>query len=74
MLYVHNPSTSFFVFAFAQLAVILLKAVAVINWPWLWVLSPLWITAAIGVYGSLVLMVLTFITVYLENRRRRHGQ
>ena len=26
---------------------VLLKFSGVINWPWIWVLSPLWITAAI---------------------------
>lgn len=29
------------------LAFIVLKLVGVIDWPWLWVLSPLWITALI---------------------------
>ena len=29
------------------IAFIILKLVKVINWPWIWVLSPLWIEAAI---------------------------
>ena len=33
------------------IAFIILKLTNVINWPWLWVLSPLWIPAAIIILG-----------------------
>lgn len=32
-----------------QIAFIILKLCKVINWSWLWVLSPLWISSIIGI-------------------------
>ena len=45
-----------------QIAFIVLKLCGVIKWSWLWVLSPLWISAIIGV-------VLLVIAIILISRR-----
>lgn len=45
-----------------QIAFIVLKLCGVIKWSWLWVLSPLWISAIIGV-------VLLVIAIILLSRR-----
>lgn len=40
---------------------IVLKLVGVINWSWIWVLAPLWISAALAV--GIILIVLIIIAV-----------
>ena len=37
---------------------IVLKVVGVINWSWLWVLSPLWITVGVALIMLIVLLIL----------------
>lgn len=44
------------------IAFIVLKLVGVIDWPWIWVLSPLWIGAAI----VLVIIALVIIIAVLR--------
>lgn len=39
-----------------------LKLTGVIDWSWVWVLSPLWITVSVGVILGIVIIVLTKIT------------
>ena len=41
------------------IAFIVLKLVGVINWSWLWVLSPIWITAVLII--SLIIVVTLYI-------------
>lgn len=41
-----------------QLTFIILKLCGVINWSWVWVLSPLWIGAIIAVLCATVLVLL----------------
>jgi len=36
---------------------IVLKLIGIINWSWLWVLSPLWIETALGIAIILILFV-----------------
>ena len=36
---------------------VVLKLVGVVDWSWVWVLSPLWIGGAIGLTGLLILIV-----------------
>lgn len=40
---------------------IVLKLVGIINWSWLWVLSPLWIGTILGVLLIIVAFVLAII-------------
>lgn len=40
------------------IAFIVLKLVGVIKWSWLWVLSPIWIPATIGIVLLIILIVL----------------
>lgn len=35
-----------------------LKLAAIISWPWVWVLGPLWIPLAIACFGCLVALIL----------------
>lgn len=39
------------------IAFIVLKLVGVINWPWIWVLSPLWISFILGLVILIIIAV-----------------
>ena len=41
----------------ATLLLILLKIANVISWPWVWVLSPIWISGIIAVFAFGVILV-----------------
>lgn len=41
------------------IAFIVLKLVGVISWPWIWVLSPLWIPAVI-IFAIMIVAILKF--------------
>jgi hypothetical protein len=47
---------------------IALKLTGYINWPWLWVLSPIWIPLCI-VLGILAIAGIVFLIVYLRKQR-----
>lgn len=49
-------------------AFIVLKLTGVITWSWLWVLSPAWISASVGV---LVLLVIAAIAIFSKPKRAR---
>ena len=36
---------------------IVLKLVGVIDWPWVWVLAPFWITLILGVIGIIIAII-----------------
>ena len=38
-----------------------LKLAHVINWPWIWVLSPLWISFLIGITVIVIALVIWFL-------------
>lgn len=42
-------------------AFIVLKLCGVISWSWLWVLSPLWISFALGIVLLIVLLIIAII-------------
>lgn len=42
---------------------IVLKLVGVIDWPWVWVLAPFWITLGLGIIG-IVIAVIFMIVVF----------
>lgn len=44
------------------IAFIVLKLCHVIDWSWVWVLSPLWISAAIAVLILLIVVIVFFIS------------
>ena len=49
---------------FAELLTIIfivLKLCKVINWSWVWVLSPLWISAALAILISVILIIILVI-------------
>lgn len=50
---------------------IALKLTGYIKWSWLWVLSPIWITAAIVIF---VLLVMLGVAVFVEMRPKSTGR
>jgi len=48
------------------IAFIVLKLVGVIDWSWIWVLSPLWISFALFI----IVLLILFIPVAIINNRR----
>jgi hypothetical protein len=40
---------------------ITLRLIKVINWPWIWVLAPVWIPAAIGLAAVIICVLLVVI-------------
>lgn len=50
-----------------QFVLFLLKAINVLNWDWLWILSPLWVPYALFVIGGTLLIIYLFI----ENLKER---
>ena len=49
------------------IAFIVLKLVGVIDWPWIWVLSPLWISFALFILVLLVIL----LPIAIFNKRNR---
>jgi hypothetical protein len=47
-------------------AFVILRLCGVIDWPWLWVVSPIWLSVACGV------LVLPFYIYYHWKQERRH--
>lgn len=45
-----------------QIAFIVLKLCKVINWSWLWVLSPLWISTILGIIFIIIIGILLIIS------------
>lgn len=55
------------------IAFIVLKLIGAINWSWLWVLSPIWITIAI--YLLIILVPLIFFgSLYIAGKIRRSAK
>lgn len=52
-----TPFTSLLTFVF-----IVLKLCKVISWSWWWVLSPLWISAALVVFLFLIVIIIAFFS------------
>ena len=48
---------------------VVLKLTGVITWPWVWVLSPLWIMGSIAVAAALIF---AFVMITLATQHRRH--
>ena len=46
---------------------IVLKLLDKIDWDWVWVLSPLWISAALGALGVLVLIIFGIVYMFIKN-------
>ncbi len=44
---------------------------AIADWSWWWVLSPLWITTALGI---VVLVVALVVALVIDNRRRKKAR
>ncbi len=51
---------------------IVLKLIGVINWSWLWVLSPLWIGAALGIIVILIVFIIAARTGGTVTIRRKN--
>jgi len=44
------------------IAFIVLKLIGVINWSWIWVLSPLWISLAIVIILIIILVIIQLLS------------
>ena len=44
---------------------VVLKLVGVINWPWIWVLSPLWISLGLALLIFLIVFAIIIITALI---------
>jgi len=47
-------------------AFVVLKLTHVIDWAWVWVLSPLWIGAAVGVFVLIIILIIAVIAMALD--------
>ena len=45
-----------------QICFLVLKLCGVISWSWVWVLAPIWISAAIGILVILAIVIVAFAT------------
>lgn len=52
-----------------SLLFIALKLLGVINWSWLWVLSPLWIPMALVLFVVMLCLVIAVVQVIKDERR-----
>ena len=48
---------------------VVLKLADVINWPWIWVLAPLWIGGGLGVTGLLIVICVIFGIANAQRRK-----
>lgn len=53
---------------------IVLKLTNVINWSWLWVLSPLWIEFALVIAIILIVLGVTFLIIKPIKNRKDNGK
>lgn len=51
---------------------IVLKLIGIINWSWLWVLSPLWIETALGIIVILIVFIIVTRTGGTVKIRRKN--
>ena len=68
-----NVQTSSGGVGFAGLLTILfiaLKLTHVVDWSWFWVLSPLWISAALGIVFLIAFGVIALLTIVIGNGRK----
>jgi len=49
---------------------IILKVTGVITWSWVWVLSPLWISLALGLLGLVAFLLIAVIMVKVLHKDR----
>ncbi len=45
---------------------IALKLCNVIEWSWVWVLAPLWISWAFGIVMSIIMIIITLVVYYRD--------
>jgi hypothetical protein len=48
-----------------QLVFITLKLLKVIDWPWVWVLAPLWISSGLGI----LIIAVCFLVLFLRDKK-----
>lgn len=55
------PEWAFLAVVVIAVVSLVLKMTGLVSWPWLWVLSPMWIVGGLAVLGVAVLFVVTAI-------------
>lgn len=66
-----NNKTTIFNISFTgalTIAFIVLKLCNVINWSWIWVLSPLWIEFALFLAGLFILSIISIIAIWKNTK------
>lgn len=48
-------------FGLLTIAFIVLKLCGVINWSWIWILAPLWITWSVALLITIIVVIIKFI-------------
>lgn len=66
-------ATSLF-FVLLQIAFIVLKLCKVIDWPWGWVVSPMWITTAVAIAVAIGLYVIVFSIAWIVGIRQEKNE
>lgn len=59
----NTPAAGITLWSLLAVVFIVLKLTHVIDWPWLWVLAPIWIQAAIALVVISVLLIAALIKV-----------
>jgi hypothetical protein len=49
---------------------LVLKLIGKITWPWIWVLSPLWISAGLGVIASIIFLAIMGAIILLSINKK----
>ena len=66
----HSSAGGIGIVGLLQVAFIVLKLCAVIEWSWLWVLSPIWISAAVSVALLVFLVICAVIKARKTSKKR----
>ena len=48
---------------------ITLKLLGVITWSWVWVLSPIWISLAVGLVALLIILIIAVVMAIVDKER-----
>jgi len=64
----HNIGSSFPIPSILTIVFVVLKLVGTINWSWLWVLSPLWLSAGFGLAIFIIIFTVIFISIIVKKK------
>lgn len=68
----NSGSTGGIFWTLLAVAFIVLKVTHLIDWPWVWILAPIWIPAAIALAAIVVVMIVVLTKEALRALKRRN--